>query len=65
MSCPNCHKHTRQEWSDGYPATYDSPAEEAGYECRWCGHTYGSKWDRMAEAADARNDERRAYDDDL
>lgn len=57
--CPNCHKHTRQEWSDGYPATIDTPEEHAGFECGWCGHTYGSKWDREAAKADALYDERR------
>lgn len=55
--CPECGKFTRQEWSDGYPATMDSPEEPAGYECLWCGHWYGSKWDRIAVAADHRNDD--------
>lgn len=40
MSCPDCHKETRQQWHGGYPATQDTPGEPAGYECGWCGCEY-------------------------
>lgn len=58
MCCPECGKESRQIWSDGYPATMETPDEPAGYECGWCGAVYGSKWEREAAKADHNNDAR-------
>ena len=52
MSCPQCNKHSRQEWSNGYPATLETPEEYAGYECGWCGHTYSNKQEHDATYGD-------------